>query len=151
MFQLALAGDGELRGELESFAAELNVTSHVHFLGRLDGLALKALHRAATGFVLTSHLEGLGTAVIDAMAAGIPVVATAAGGIPELIEDGRTGWLCPIRDDAAVALAMRQVMTGITDGAAEVTTRIAAARARVLQGFTLDAMVEGTMQSYLIQ
>ncbi len=150
--QLALAGDGDLRTELESLTRELGLSDRVHFLGRVDTRTLAALHRAATGFVMTSKLEGLGTAVLDAMAAGVPVVATAAGGIPESVLDGKTGWLCPIGNEQSVARAMEAVTVESWQvshpDSTEVRRRVEAAHAHVLAGFTQDSMVSGTLAAY---
>jgi L-malate glycosyltransferase len=68
-----------------------------------------ALLRAADLFVLSSYLEGLGTSILDAMAAGLPVVATQVGGIPEAVRDGETGFLVPPRNPAALAEAMARL------------------------------------------
>src|SRR5262249_60039079 len=61
-------------------------------------------------FCLSSRLEGLGTSLLDAMAFGVPIVATAAGGIPEAVEDGVTGRVVPVRDPAALAAAILEVL-----------------------------------------
>jgi L-malate glycosyltransferase len=102
----AIAGDGPLRAHLERRARELGLAGRVHFTGWLDDpLPLMA---AATVFVLTSRAEGLGTVLLDAMALGIPVVATSAGGIPEAV--GEAGLLAPPGDPDAVAGAVVQVV-----------------------------------------
>lgn len=105
-FRLVIAGEGPLRAELEALRGSLGLADEVAMPGQLDNAVLADLHRAADLFVITSHLEGLGTAVLDALAVGLPVVATAAGGLPESVIPGRTGWLAPPRDAAAVADAI---------------------------------------------
>ena len=78
---------------------------HVKFLGWIDDLP--SLLSRWDIFVMPSLEEGFPIAALDAMAAGLPVVATAVGGVPELIEDGKTGWLVPPRDAEALASRLR--------------------------------------------
>ena len=101
---LAIAGDGEKRGELEALAGELGIASDVRFLGRLPDLA-PALG-AADLFALASRNEGMGRVLAEAMAAGVAVAATRVGGIPELVRHGETGVLVPAEDPRALAEAM---------------------------------------------
>jgi len=135
---LFLAGDGSLRRELEARAAQL---PRVRLLGFRDDLP--DLLAAADVAVLTSCTEGLGSTLIDAMVTGLPVVATRAGGIPELVEDGVNGLLCPIRDAAAVATALATVL----DDAA-LRQRFAAAGRISAQRFTAGRMVEAYRRLY---
>jgi glycosyltransferase involved in cell wall biosynthesis len=101
---LALAGDGELRTDLEQLAGELGIADRVRFLGlRRDVPRVLA---ALDVFVMTSESEGLPIAMIEAMAAGLPVVATEVGGIPELVADGVSGRLVPANDHEAAAAAL---------------------------------------------
>jgi glycosyltransferase involved in cell wall biosynthesis len=101
---MLMAGDGELRTELENFADEIGLRDKVKFLGlRKD---IPALLAASDVFVLSSDWEGLPLVVIEAMAAGKPVVATAVGGVPELVADGVNGILVPPGDATALAHAM---------------------------------------------
>lgn len=99
---LWIIGSGELREELGQLAEKEGVSDAVHFLGqRMD------VHRVLGGFDVYVHpaiFEGLGLAVLEAMAAGLPVVASAVDAIPEYVKDGQTGRLVPPRDvDALVA------------------------------------------------
>ncbi len=92
----ALCGDGPLATEMKKLAATLGVSSRVHFLGfRSD---LPSFLGSADCFLITSKDEGLGTSIIDAFAVGLPVVATAAGGIPELVRHAQTGLLAQVGD-----------------------------------------------------
>jgi hypothetical protein len=101
---LALAGDGPDRAALEALARELGLGARVAFLGwRQDVGALLA---ASTMLVVPSRIEPLGNVVLEGFSAARPVVAAAADGPRELIEDGRTGMLTPIGDDAALATAI---------------------------------------------
>lgn len=95
-----LVGDGLLRSEIENQAATLGIADHVHLLGDRSDVA-----RLISGFdlvVLASLHEGLPNAVMEAMRAGVPVVATAVGGTKELITDGETGYLVPPANSAAM-------------------------------------------------
>lgn len=138
--RLVIAGEGELRGSLETLVRERGLTDRVLFAGfRRD---LDALLPAFSVFCLSSHLEGLGTSLLDAMAFGLPVVATTAGGIPEAVEDGVTGRLVPPRDPAALAAALADVL-------ADESRRRAmgeAGRRRYLERFTTEHMVEDTLR-----
>ena len=106
--RLVIAGEGELRPALEALVRERGLGDRVVFAGfRHD---LDRLLPAFSVFCLSSRLEGLGTSLLDAMAFGLPVVATAAGGIPEAVEDGVTGRVAPPRDPAALAEALADVL-----------------------------------------
>jgi glycosyltransferase involved in cell wall biosynthesis len=99
--RLVLVGDGPERGPVEGLVAQLGLGAHVIFLGmRADVPRLLA---AADLFLLTSVSEGIPLTVIEAMAAGLPVVATAVGGLGEVIEHGRSGFLAPARDADTLA------------------------------------------------
>lgn len=102
-----IAGEGALREPLLAEHRALGLGDRVRLLGFRDDVV--PLLRAADLFVLTSYLEGLGTSVLDAMAAGLPVVATAVGGVPEIVRDEVTGILVPPRDPAALAAAMERL------------------------------------------
>lgn len=103
----AVAGEGPLRGALEQQIADLGLTDTVRLLGHLaDPLPLVA---SADCFVTSSKEEGLGTAMLDAMALGCPVAATAGGGIPEILAD-ETGLVVPIQDAAALGDAVVRIV-----------------------------------------
>src|SRR5204863_2712166 len=103
-----IVGDGELRGELEASAAALGVAQRFTFTGeRRD---VPALLETFDVFAFPSLFEGLCLAVIEAQAAGVPVVATPVGGIRETVVPGETGLLVPTGDPAALAAAIRRLL-----------------------------------------
>lgn len=105
---LAIAGSGSLEAVLKAEARTLGVEDRVHFLGvRLD---MPDLLRASDLFVLSSNWEGLPMIVLEALAAGCPIVATAVGGVPSAVREGETGRLVPPRDPAALAAAISEVL-----------------------------------------
>lgn len=135
-----IAGEGEQRSALEQQIATHRLIGRVHLLGSVRSAA--RVIAAADLFVLSSHQEGLGTSIIDAMALGVPVVATAAGGIPELITPG-TGLLSAPRDSQALAQSVRRVLqdTQLREGLA------VAGRQRASE-FTDERMAAGLLQVY---
>ena len=136
------AGDGEERSRLEDRARQLNIADRVRFLGsRQDVPALLA---CCDVFVLPSLYEGLPLSVLEAMAAGRPVVATAISGTDEAVIDGVTGLLVPPADAGALAAALNRLLSD-----RELAARLAAAgRAAVNEKFSSDVMVRNTAQLY---
>ncbi len=139
---MVLAGDGDLRATLEAQVAALGLQAQVRFTGfRQDILPLM---QGFDIFVFSSYLEGLGTAILDAMALGKPVVATHAGGIPEAVADGVTGLLVPPRDPQALAAALRHLL----QHPAQARSFGMAGRQRVEQLFTAERMASETLRVY---
>lgn len=132
---LLIAGTGELEGALHEQARALGIAARVHFAGhRRD---LPRLLGALDLYVHSSRYEGMPIAVLEAMAAARPIVATAVNGTRELIEDGVSGWLTPAHDPASLAATMRCAL----DDPAEAGRRGAQARRRVQEQFSEEAMV----------
>jgi glycosyltransferase involved in cell wall biosynthesis len=104
--RLLIAGDGEHRASLERRAAELELGAAVRFLGRCDASRVRGLLRRARALVVPSIYEGMPLVVLEAMEAGVPVIASAVSGIPEVVEDGGTGWLVPPEEPDALAAAL---------------------------------------------
>jgi L-malate glycosyltransferase len=139
---LVIAGEGEDRAKVEACIRAEGVADRVTLLGhRTDVPDLLA---AADVYVASSHMEGLGTALMDAGLARLPVVATRAGGIPEVVEHGRTGILVPPRDHAALAAAL----DGLASDAARREALGIAGAERVARRFSVAQMVEGTLAVY---
>jgi glycosyltransferase involved in cell wall biosynthesis len=104
---LVLLGDGHCREELEKQARQSPYRAAFHFWGCREGV--ERLLRGMDIFVLSSVAEGMPRVLLEAMAAGVPCLATNVGGIPDLVEDNRTGFLVPPRDSEALAAAMLKV------------------------------------------
>lgn len=104
---LSIAGDGPLRGTLQSLASELGVAARVSFLGAVCHDALPDLYRQADAFVLSSRFESEAMVVLEAAASGCPIVATRVGVVPELREGART--VAP-GDDQGLATALAEVL-----------------------------------------
>jgi glycosyltransferase involved in cell wall biosynthesis len=140
--RLLLAGDGSSSSEIDALIDALNLRSFVVRLGlRAD---VDRLLAAADMVLLSSVSEGIPLSLIEGMAAGLPVLATSVGGIPEVVEDGRTGLLVPARDDEALA---RQILGLAEDPVRrEQMGRLGRERASAL--FSEDRMVEEYDRSY---
>ena len=108
--RLVVAGDGPEGARFEALAREKGVSERVVFLGRIDKDDVRSLLEAADVFVLNSSYEGLPHVVLEAMAAGAPVVATDAGGMGEVVTNQETGLLIPHSDNAALLAALRQML-----------------------------------------
>ena len=140
--RFVIAGEGELRSALEHQIKHLGLEKHVLLAGfRPDVLSL---HKAFDLFVMSSVTEGLGTSLLDAMAAGRPVVATTAGGMPEVVEDGKTGILVPPRDHHAMADAIVRLLKddALRRRMGEAGLSLAHAR------FSAERMVQDTLRVY---
>lgn len=141
-FSLEILGDGPDRHSLEELADALGVAGRVRFLGEVNDVAARLLR--ADVFVLSSSSEGLPISVLEAMATGLPVVATAVGGLPELVEDGITGFLVPPGDHAALGAAIAELV-----GEPERRARMGAAgRARAEAQFSIDACRSAHLELY---
>lgn len=140
--RVLIIGEGELREALHHQITSLGLERHVFLTGfRHDVLGVM---KSIDLFVMSSVTEGLGSAILEAMACRRPVVGTRAGGIPEAVVDGETGLLVSPRDDHALAGAM----TALLKDPARRARMGAAARARVEAAFSIDALVAGTLAVY---
>jgi glycosyltransferase involved in cell wall biosynthesis len=138
--RFAVIGDGELREELEQLAAPLG--EKFSFLGWHDDVP--DLLPSLDVFAFPSRFEGLCLAVIEAQAAGVPVVATPVGGIRETVVHGETGWLVPVGDVEALA----DRITWCLDHRTEARRVAAEARRRVFERFSVERMVAETLALY---
>ena len=133
--EVLIVGEGPRRSFLEDLAGRLGVRDQVHFVGEVEDVRVPLA--VMDGFVFTSRWpEGFGLTLIEAMAAGKPVIATQAGAVPEVIRHGVDGWLVPSEDPAAIA---EGVIRLLNDRAA--ASRIGRqAQARVREAFDLETM-----------
>ncbi len=130
--RLQIAGDGEHRAAVERTIAELGLADRVELLGRCDARRIAALLAGACCLAVPSIYEGMPLVVLEAMAAGLPVVASRVSGIPEVVVDGETGWLVPPETPAALAAALAALLADPREAARRGTAgrRRAAARYR---------------------
>jgi L-malate glycosyltransferase len=140
--EFMLAGDGPRRQELESLARRLDIAPRVRFLGHCDNVP--ALLADGDAFVLPSRSEAFPNGILEAMAAGLPVVASRVGGILELIEHQRTGVLVPPGDPRALAYALLDLIGW--NGHAAALGR--AARHAVETRYSFDRMVSAYERLY---
>jgi len=129
--RLLIAGDGEHRAALERAVAERNLGGSVRFLGRCGAPRVRALLRGAAALVVPSIYEGMPLVVLEAMEAGVPVVASRVSGIPEVVEDGVTGWLVPPEDPARLADVLADVLAEVLGEPGEASRRGETGRRRV--------------------
>lgn len=127
--RLVLAGDGEFRPLIEAKIAELGLGGRVTITGWIGGDEVRRLIDAATLVVQPSLMEGLPVVIMEAMALGRPVISTFVAGIPELVQDGRTGWLVPVGDVESLAQAMAEALDTPVERLEEMG-RVGAVRAR---------------------
>jgi glycosyltransferase involved in cell wall biosynthesis len=108
--RLTVAGAGPERETLERLARELGVDARLRFSGRLDNAELPSLYREATILLNPSRVDNMPNSLLEAMASGVPIVSTSVGGIPFLVEDGRTALLVPPGQPPAMAEAVLRLL-----------------------------------------
>lgn len=109
--RLVVAGDGERRAALDTVCERLGLGASVHWAGRCSRSETARLRRRAAALVVPSTYEGMPLVVLEAMGDGVPVIASAVSGIPEVVVDGETGWLVPPERSAALAGALIEAMS----------------------------------------
>ena len=136
---LVLMGrDWGMRAPLEAQARQLGLSDSLRFLGHVESpAAYRGVFRRARALVLPSEWEAFGLVLLEAMVAGTPIVASAVGGVPDVLDGGRTGRLVPYGDSAALANALRAVV-----GDAEGTQRLRAEARERVRGFDWAMTVE---------
>ncbi len=141
-WQMDLVGDGPLLERTRSLAASLGISERLHFLGYQP--APERLLARAQVFVLSSRSEGFPRSLLEAMRAGLPVVASGVGGVPEAVSDGNTGVLVPAGDFRELASALARLLADST-----LRQRMGSqARLAYEASFGLERMVEATVSLY---
>ena len=139
---LVLSGEGSLRQRLQAYVQTNNLCDRVHLIGKQSNVP--GVLAASDVFVLSSNWEGNPLAVMEAMAAALPVIATQVGGVPELVQSGDQGLLVPAGDRVGFAVAMKTLLY-------DPETREAmgrAAQTRAVREFKVERMVEGYANLY---
>ncbi len=143
--RLVVAGDGPMRAEYAALASACGVAERVLFLGDVPHPAVRAYLGQADAFVLNSTYEGLPHVVLEAMAAGVPVIATDAGGTGEVVEHNVTGLLIPVGDASALQAAVGRLWSEPSLG-----RQLADEATRQVRGhFDFDTMVAATESALL--
>jgi glycosyltransferase involved in cell wall biosynthesis len=140
--RLALAGAGPLRAELEQLARALGLADRTAFLGSRADVA--SLHRASRAFVLPSASEGIPNALLEALAAGTPSVATDVPGTHDVARHEREALLVPVDDEAALAAALVRVL----EDEALAARLVAAGKARVQEEYALERVVDRYLATF---
>lgn len=135
-FELSIAGSGHAEQDLADLAEELGIRERVTFLGYQSEAEVRQLYASADAFVLPTHSDAFANVILEAMSAGLPVIATDVGGAPEAIEHGINGLLVKPRDPQAIGEAIRRLA-----GDAALRRRMSSANlARVRRQFTWPAI-----------
>jgi sugar transferase (PEP-CTERM/EpsH1 system associated) len=135
--RLVMIGEGSLRPEIERVLGQAGAAELAWLPGFRDDTA--ELYRSLDLFVLPSRREGISNTILEAMASGLPVLATRVGGNPEIVADGETGLLVPAADPAAMA----EALAGYAADPERLSSHGAAGRKQALERFSLAAMVAG--------
>lgn len=135
-YQWVMVGEGGERWSLEQLSASLGLQQIVHFAGERSDA--RSIIGGLDLLVLPSLTEGLPNVILEAFAYKTPVVATAVGGVPELVKDGETGWLVPLRDPHALAQAIREALSNPE----EARRRAENAYRHLLENFTVEKQAE---------
>ena len=137
-----IVGEGDQKKELIDFAGSLGMACSTIFTGfRNDVPQILSI---LSVFVLSSYLEGLGTSLVDAMASGLPVVATEVGGVPEVVKDGVTGFLVPARNHILLSEKIIEILKN-----KNLRERFSEQGKILSQNFSKEKMAEGTERVYM--
>lgn len=139
---VTFVGSGPALASCKDLATALGVAEQISFLG--DRRDVAVLLSRAQIFVLSTHYEGLPISILEAMRAGLPVIATSVSGIPEVVEDGQTGLLVPHNNSQALAQALQTLIES-----PQLRQRLGdAGRRRFLQEFSVERMITATRTVY---
>lgn len=143
-FRAQIIGDGPLHASLRYSIEDLNLKPEVELLGSLPSAEVLQRLRSADLFVLSSHAEGISNSALEAMAVGLPVVTTNAGGMAEAVRDGVDGYVVPVRDIPAMADRLKKLLTD----SAQRERMGRSARTRAEAEFSLSRQAEVFEQMY---
>jgi glycosyltransferase involved in cell wall biosynthesis len=141
---LIMAGRGELPAELKLLIAEMDLETRIHVRSNVPQAELPSLYQGASVYLQTSHEEGLGISVLEAMASGLPVVSTETAGTLETVASGNTGWLVSQESDLVPIVASRTISVLATDG----HTMSAFARSRAESVFSEQVTLTRFLEVY---
>jgi L-malate glycosyltransferase len=141
LVHFVMAGSGNEKDFIEKFIEENNLSSRIHLLGFRKDVTM--VMKSLDVFLITSKTEGLGTIVLEAFAAGIPVVATRAGGIPELVSDQLTGLLRDVGDVEGLTKSIHQILSND-----ELRNSLVNNAKIKVQGFSFLATAQRTLNIY---
>ena len=139
---LVIAGDGPMRASSEALAQELDITDSVRFLGTVPNV--EAVVSGFDVFALSSSTEGLPMVLVEAMGASLPIVGTAVGGVPKVIQPGKTGHLVPANNEAEFARALRSVR----DDRKSALDMGEKGRELAVKEYSLDRLVDDYLTAY---
>lgn len=140
-----ILGDGELRERLEHLIVEMGMKQHIHLTGFRERQEALSILKASDIFVMSSRQEGTPLALLEAAALGKPILATACGGIPELVQDGQEALLVPAGDIHQLGLGLLRLSHD-----PHLAERLGRqAQSKVQQAFSLNLQVQATQQAYL--
>ena len=132
--KLVIAGDGELREELESYSSDCGVKDRVEFLGERNDIS--DILKGFDAYILCSLYEGMSVSLLEAMSSSIPCIVTEVGGNVELIKDGENGFVVPVKDPAAISAKVEKLMSD-----PDLCKRMGQANRKVVEEkYSLDAM-----------
>ena len=141
--RLVVAGAGPLRGDLGRLAEELSVSDAVEFTGSLDNARMAARYREADLVLNPSRVDNMPISILEALASGVPVVTTNVGGIPFMVDDGRTGLLVGPGDPEAMAAAAMRLL-----GDRDLAARLRAAGMAAADGYAWPTVRERLFAVY---
>lgn len=141
--EFIIVGNDRALKKMKEKCSNLNILSSFKFPGWLSQDQILDLHKLATIFVMPSLTESLGVAILEAMASGIPVIATNVGGIPEIVQNGENGILVPVDSPMDLSSAIIQLLSN-----EELQKRYAKAALDTLDKFSIEKMMDCTLSAY---
>jgi glycosyltransferase involved in cell wall biosynthesis len=136
--------EADCERSLRAQVRQLGLEGNVRFLGKMDNEGVWSLLKCCNVFCLPSRSEGMSNALLEAMGCGLPSVATAVGGTPEVLEDGRTGYVVPPEDEGALASSIRRLLDD-PDGARQMGRL---AQTVIAERFSAGSMVRSLVRAY---